>query len=114
MVPLFLEDKPTEEQLKQLKEEFGDYIKLVVDIKKRIISAGGRLHADCEKILLENGSQQENLWGGGVDVISKKIDCTALTNIRPNQGNDSMEILDANIRGNFFGIVKRFFPGYES
>ncbi|MBI4999621.1 hypothetical protein HZB97_02535 [Candidatus Gottesmanbacteria bacterium] len=96
-----------------MSQEFEDYIKLIVDIEKKIISAGGRLHTDCEKTLLEQESKQENLWGGGVDTISKKIDCTALTNIRPQQNNNSMEILDPEIRNNFFEIVQKFFPRYE-
>lgn len=112
MATLVLEKKPTEEEIRQLTEEFKDYIKLVVDIEKGIISAGCRLHTDCEKTLLKQGSKQKNLWGGGVDTVSKKVDCTALTNIRPSQNNNSMEILDPEIRDNFFQIVKKFFSGY--
>lgn len=112
MAVLLFKEKPTKEQVLQASEEFGDYIKVVVDVKKRIIAAGGKLHTDCENLLLENGSRQEDLWGGGVDLISKKIDCTAITNIRPSQENDSMEILDPSLRKIFFEIIKNYFEGY--
>ncbi len=42
---------------------FGDMVKGVVDIEKRIMAIGGDLHADEEAYLLERGSVQENLWG---------------------------------------------------
>ncbi|MFZ5366465.1 MAG: DUF5674 family protein [Patescibacteria group bacterium] len=113
MTVLLLEEKPTEEQISQMSEEFKDYVKVVVDVEKRIISAGGRLHTDCESLLLKYGSRQENLWGGGVGLLAKKIDCTAITNIRPSQENDSMEILDPALRKRFFEIVKNYFIGYE-
>lgn len=32
------------------------YIKLAVDIEREIIAGGGELHADCEAVLLKNGS----------------------------------------------------------
>jgi hypothetical protein len=41
----------------------GTLIKLAVDVEKAILAGGGELHADCEEILLEDGSQQDNLWG---------------------------------------------------
>lgn len=97
----------------KISEEFGDYVKVVVDTEKEIIAAGGKLHADGEELLLGEGSRQENLWGGGIDLLSKKIDCTAIINIRPNQRNDSMEILNSTLRKRFFKIVKKYFSGYE-
>lgn len=112
MATLLLKEKPTEGQISQISEEFGDYIKVVVDVEKRIIAAGGKLHADGEELLLKRGSSQESLWGGGIDLVSKKIDCTAIINIRPNQGNDSMEILDSSIREKFFEIIKNCFERY--
>jgi hypothetical protein len=109
---ILLKDKPTKEQIAHISEEFEEYIKVVVDIKRKIVAAGGILHADCEKLLLEEGSRQKNLWGGGIDLITKKIDATAITNIRPVQGNDSMEILNPEVRKKFFEIVKSYFKGY--
>lgn len=109
MAILAFTSRPDKKQLQEISKEFGDYIKIVVDIERGIIAAGCRLHADCEKLLLENGSKQENLWGGGFDVTTGTIDDFALINLRPNQNNPSQEILDSVIRNKFFEIAKRIF-----
>jgi len=113
MAVVILKKKPTKWQLDQITEEFKDYVKIVVDLNREIMAAGGKLHADGEDLLLKDGSHQEDLWGGGIDLVAKKIDCTAVINIRPDQNNNSMEILDPLIRKTFFKIIKRFFKGYE-
>jgi hypothetical protein len=42
-------------------KSFGNLIKAVVDVEKGIMVIDGELHADEEKMLLENGSKQQNL-----------------------------------------------------
>ena len=42
---------------------FEDMVKLVVDTRRRIVGIGGELHADAEQLLLEDSSQQADLWG---------------------------------------------------
>lgn len=80
---------------------FGDMVKYVVDVERRVAAVGGELHADAEQLLLESGSRQADLWGGnyypgqGHDAC---IEYTALINIRPAQGNRSMLIQDPGIR----------------
>jgi hypothetical protein len=44
-------------------EALETYIKLAMDIQREILAGGGELHADCEEVLLDNGSSQENIWG---------------------------------------------------
>ena len=53
----------TAEQIAQMEDAFGTIIKLAVDTRRRILAGGGELHADCERILLEAGSRQEDIWG---------------------------------------------------
>ncbi|MBI3451091.1 MAG: hypothetical protein HY049_19530 [Acidobacteria bacterium] len=80
---------------------FGDMVKFVADISQGVIAIGGELHADAEQILLENGSRQADLWGANYYPGQRREDCiefTALINIRPAQGNRSMEIQDASVR----------------
>ena len=79
---------------------FGDMVKYVVDIERRIAAVGGELHADAEQLLIESGSRQTDLWGANY-YPGKGGDCieyTALINIRPTQGNRSMLIQDPQIR----------------
>lgn len=105
---------PTENEIQQMSEAFGDYIKLTADTSQEILYGGCKLHADAEKILLENeGSKQKNTWGGGVDLKSKKIDCNAIINIRPHDNNPSPEILNPEIRNKFINLVKKYFLNYE-
>jgi hypothetical protein len=79
-------------------EALGTYIKLAVDIQRGVLAGGGVMHADCEAILLEEGSQQEDIWGADWTPASQQTTFEALINIRPRQNNRSMDILDAAIR----------------
>jgi len=45
------------------RQKFGNFVKAVVDIDRKIMAVDAELHADEESLLLENGSKQENLWG---------------------------------------------------
>ncbi|MDD5659872.1 MAG: DUF5674 family protein, partial [Actinomycetota bacterium] len=44
-------------------EMFGNLVKAVVDVEKESMAIDGELHADEEVLLLENGSDQNDLWG---------------------------------------------------
>lgn len=80
---------------------FEDMVKYVVDVERRVAAVGGELHADAEQLLLDSGSRQSDLWGAnyypgrGRDAC---IEYTSLINIRPSQGNRSMQIEDPAIR----------------
>jgi hypothetical protein len=99
----------TKEEIAQLATEYQDYIKTVIDVENKTCSAGGKMHADCEKNLLEKGSLQSDLWGGGIDLAAKIIDFTSLINIRPRDENPSMEILKPELREEFEVLMKHFF-----
>lgn len=99
----------TKDEIIKLRELFNAYIKTVIDVKRKICSAGCDRHSDSEKILLEQGSKQEDLWGGGIDLETMIIDCNSMINIRPNQNNTSNEIQDAKIREKFENLTKFLF-----
>jgi hypothetical protein len=80
---------------------FGDMVKLVVDLRRGAVAIGGELHADAEALLLDQGSRQEDLWGANYFPglgPERSIEFTALINIRPAQGNRSMEIQSQEMR----------------
>ena len=56
-----IRDRATAQQLEEMQEMLGAYIKLAVDIERGILAGGGALHADCEAELLEAGSQQQSI-----------------------------------------------------
>ena len=80
---------------------FTDMVKDVVDLERGIAAVGGELLADAEQRLLEDGSRQEDLWGANYYPGRGEDGCiefTSLINIRPSQGNRSMEIEDDAVR----------------
>ena len=95
---LIIREKTGEEILKQVAEDLDGYIKVVVDIKRNILAAGGKLHVDGEKVMLEDGSLQADLWGAGIDLETNEVDFDSMINLRPGQGNSSREVLDKDIR----------------
>lgn len=101
-----LRTKATKEKIKSAAVDLQGYIKIVVDIDRKILSAGGERHVDGEQMLLTDGSHQQNLWGGGFDTDSKEIDYNSMINLRPSDQNPSREILSAEIRQSFDTIVK--------
>lgn len=99
----------TKEEIEKLKEKFDTYIKTVIDINRKICSSGCDRHFESEKILLENGGNQKDIWGGGIDTETKEIDCNSFINIRPAENNPTNEILDTNIRKTYEELTKYFF-----
>ncbi|MEQ9622641.1 DUF5674 family protein [Coleofasciculus chthonoplastes] len=87
------------------------YIKLAVDIQRGILAGGGEFHADCETVLLEDGSEQVNIWGADWYPDSQTVTYESLINIRPRQNNRSMEILDLGIRDQVANIVHNLLGG---
>lgn len=92
---------------------FGDMVKAVVDIERKVIGVDAELHADIEQALLAQGSSQYDLWGinlypelDGDDFI----EFDSLINIRPGQGNRSRDVQDADTRQRIIETVKYLLP----
>ena len=80
---------------------YGDLVKGVVDINRQIIALGGELHADAEAVLLDHGCAQRDLWGFNIypdKSENEYIEFTSLINIRPSQGNRSIDIKDPKLQ----------------
>ena len=103
---LIIREKADEEILKKIAEDFGGYVKFAVDVKRRILAAGGKLHVDGERLMLDEGSRQADLWGGGIDFETGAIDFDSVINLRPGQGNSSREVLDKDIRHQIEVIIR--------
>lgn len=105
----FLDRKATDSEVAEMLEALESYIKLAVDIEKEVIAGGGELHADCEAVLLEHGSLQENVWGADWLPYSKQVTFESLINLRPRQNNFSMDIQDEALRKRVSEIVEKIF-----
>ncbi len=110
MIPIVIvKSKIVRLNLEQFRNNpFEEMIKFVVDTKKKIIALGGDMHADSEKILLEDGSNQSDLWGANLYPWNNPwvIEYNSLINIRPNDGNRSPDIKIENIRNSIYTIVE--------
>ena len=51
--------RATQQQMSEMLEILGTYVKLAVDIQRRMLAGGGAMHADCEAVLLEVGARGE-------------------------------------------------------
>ncbi len=90
------------------KKSFGILVKAVVDIKKNIMVVDAAMHADEEKLLLENGSRQDDLWGVNLypdEVGDNFIEFDSMINIRPRQQNYSRNVDDSNRRKQIIAII---------
>jgi len=103
---LIIRQKADEDNLKKVAEDLDGYVKVVVDIRRKILSAGGKLHSDGERLLLEDGSKQFDLWGAGIDLETNEIDFDSMINLRPAQGNSSREVLDQGARKEIETIIR--------
>jgi len=98
--------KAREDELREMLEELEIYIKLAVDVKRKILAGGGEYHADCEAVLLEDGSLQGDIWGADWYPDTKTVSFGALINIRPAQDNRSMEVKDPSLRNKIEEIIR--------
>lgn len=103
----------TPEEVREMLEIFGDYIKVAVDVERNILAGGGRLHADCEAVMLESGSEQANLWGADWYPYTQELRYEALMNIRPLLGNRSMIIKDPALRDKMAVVVSNLLRGVQ-
>jgi hypothetical protein len=89
---------------------FGNLVKAVVDVEKGIMAIDAELHADAEAYLLENGSNQRNLWGINLypEVHGDDfIEFDSMTNLRPSQGNRSRGVEDIKIKEQIKEVVNK-------
>lgn len=106
-----IEKQITISELKILAEEnFGDFVKAVVDIELEIAVFGGELHSDEEAVLLQNGSDQFNLWGINIypdESRDKWIEFDSMINIRPRQNNRSRSVEDESIQKRIIETINK-------
>ncbi len=106
-----LNEKATPAQIQEMLERYENMIKIVVDIRRRVLSGGGEMHADCESILLDDGSEQDDLWGANWYPNEQRIEFESLINIRPRLGNRNILIQDENLRRQVESVTNEILGG---
>jgi hypothetical protein len=99
----------TRTEISQLAEQFDVYIKTVIDLEKKVCSAGMDRHFEGEQILLQQGSHQIDIWGGGIDLETKEIDFNSFINIRPSHNNTKNEIQSEVLKKKYQDLSEFFF-----
>lgn len=106
-------EKATKEQMIEMLQFLESYVKLAVDVERKILAGGGELHSDCEGVLLENGSSQENVWGADWLPFTQAVTYESLINIRPRQNNFGLEVQDENLREKIKEVVEELLKGVK-
>ena len=108
-------EKVTLNELNQMAARmFGNMVKAVIDVDKELIALDAELHSDLEALLIENGSQQKNLWG--INLYPEMtgddfVEFDSLINMRPSSGNRSRGVESAEIRRKIADVVSRRIQG---
>ena len=90
---------------------YGDMVKAVVDVERGILVVDSELHVDQEQVLLEQGSNQKDLWG--INLYPQKygsdgfIEFDSMINIRPRQQNMSRGVENEEIKKCIIDLVLR-------
>lgn len=96
---------------KMAESKYGNLVKAVVDIDKKIMAVDGELHADEEALLLQNNSRQTSLWGinlyPGKYGLEEFIEFDSMINLRPSQNNLSRGVEDKKIQSQIRQIVNQ-------
>lgn len=90
----------------------GEMVKGVVDIERELMAIDAELHADLERLLLENGSSQENLWGinfwKDAETDEDFVEFDSMINVRPRQNNRSRYVEDEKNRQKIIEVVRKW------
>ena len=92
---------------------YGNMVKAVADMDKGLLVIGHEMHFEGEEYLLDQGSEQKNLWGFNIYPDSAKQDWfefNSMINIRPNDGNKShgveSEMVQAKIKEIVYKLIQ--------
>lgn len=109
---IILKEQVTNQYINELAQNFyGEMIKAVADVDKGLIALDAELHSDLERMLLENGSSQESLWGFNIYPQldgDDFVEFDSLINIRPRQNNRSRDVENPAIREEILSLVGKF------
>lgn len=90
-------------------DRYGDFVKAVVDLEKKLVVVDAEMHYDEEQFLLERGSRQKDLWG--INLYPEAygtgnfIEYDSMINVRPAQGNPSRKVLDKDLQQQISALI---------
>ncbi len=111
MTILLIDQRASPDQITAMLAEYESMIKIVVDVRRGLLSGGGHMHSDCEADLLANLSEQDDLWGANWYPGEQRIEYESLINIRPALGNRGIIIQDEALRQKMLAITHNLLGG---
>lgn len=106
---IIIRDKVSVEELcKMAQSRFGNLVKAVVDVERKVMALDAELHADEEALLIEDGSQQQDLWGINIYPELKQdewMEFDSMINLKPAQGNRTRGVDNREIQDKIIKIV---------
>lgn len=107
-----LDKRMTLDELRSIASDtFGDMVKAVVDVDRRLVALDAELHSDLEALFLDNGSRQQDLWGINLYPLMAGddfLEFDSMINMRPSQGNMSRGVEDRAVRQTITGIIEEW------
>ena len=101
----------TRDELRRMAgQQFGDFVKAVVDVQRGVMAISGELHADEEALLLQDGARRADLWGINLypdRPAAELIEFDSMINVRPSRGNRSRGVEDPLVQRQIQDIVGR-------
>ena len=102
----------SKDELKHIaNEQYGDMVKVVVDLEHEIMTVGGEFHADGELVLMEQeGARREYTWGINLypDVQGGDfIEYDSMINLKPAFGNRTRNVTDKEICEKIKRVVEK-------
>ncbi|TSC68301.1 MAG: hypothetical protein G01um101466_485 [Parcubacteria group bacterium Gr01-1014_66] len=112
MYPVIAKEKLRKEDIEELaKKMHGEMTKIAVDVRRGILAIGCMIHYQCRDALITDGSNSEDIWGANIfpgRTSEEQISYISTSvNVRPEQGNDSVEIESPQLREKIKEIVER-------
>jgi hypothetical protein len=99
------------ELMRDFSNHHNEMIKAVADLESGAMAIDAEMHSDLEKVFLETGSRQDNLWG--FNIYPEKhgedfIVFSSLINLRPRAGNMSMFIENQELQARILSVVRKW------
>lgn len=109
-IEIIREPAQREHWLSHITEGHGEFVKVVVDVKRSLLALGGEFHAEGLQMLREDGSEDRDVWGANIELDAqgnKEIAFESLINHRPSLGKRSMILQDETLKELMRQIIDR-------
>ena len=114
MTPRIVREPLTPEENQAFADEIlGGMIKVVVDLRRGILTAGMIQHAEGEQQLLQDGSRLDDLWGASHfpgKSNAEQIEYGSMINQCRATNRGRRVIGDPAIRAQVRAVIARYFP----